>query len=82
MEQWTYTTASASSFYPQLLIGVGVLISGIFVKLKEDLTVAQLCAVLVGRRKISSNKLQWALLVLTLLLPLALWLYLIDRCMS
>ncbi len=71
-----------TSFYPQLLIGVGVLISGIFVKLKEDLTVAQLCAVLVGRRKISSKKLQWALLVLTILLPLVLWLYLIDRCMS
>ena len=71
-----------TSFYPQLLIGVGVLISGIFVKLKEDLTVAQLCAVLVGRRKISSKKLQRALLVLTLLFPLALWLYLIDRCLS
>ncbi|MBW3242815.1 hypothetical protein KUV57_08920 [Epibacterium sp. DP7N7-1] len=69
-----------TSFYPQLLIGVGVLISGIFVMLKEDLTVAQMCAVLVGRRKISSKKLQRALLVLTLLLPLVLWLYLIDRC--
>ncbi|WP_065329251.1 hypothetical protein [Tritonibacter mobilis] len=69
-----------TSFYPQLLIGVGVLISGIFVKLKEDLTVAQMCAVLVGRRKISSKKLQRALLVLTLLLLLVLWLYLIDRC--
>jgi hypothetical protein len=71
-----------TSFYPQLLFWSGGLISGIFVKLKEDLTVAQMCAVLVGRRKISSNKLQWALLVLTLLPPLALWLYLIDRCMS
>ncbi len=71
-----------TSFYPQLLIGAGVLISGTFVKLKEDLTVAQMCAVLIGRRKISSNKLQWALLVLTLLLPLVLWLYLIGRCMS
>ncbi len=69
-----------TSSYPQLLIGVGVLISGIFVKLKEDLTVAQMCAVLVGRRKISSKKLQRALLVLTLLPPLVLWLYLIDRC--
>ena len=71
-----------TSFYPQLLIGAGVLISGIFVKLKEDLTVAQMCAVLVGRRKISRNKLQMAFLALTLLLPLVLWLYLIDRCPS
>ncbi len=71
-----------TSFYPQLLIGAGVLISGIFVKLKEDLTVAQMCAVLVGRHKISSDKPQWALLVLTLLLPFVLWLYLIGRCMS
>ena len=75
----TLTCVEAST-YPVILFLVGSIAMAIFLKSNENLTVMQALSAMIGIRRIQRNLLINAIHAATLIIPIALWVFLIQGC--
>ena len=76
----TMACAEATSTYPVVLFLIGTVAMALLVRSNENLTVMQTMSAMIGIRRIQRNLLINALHAATLIIPLALWVFLIQGC--
>jgi len=77
----TLSCAEATSTYPMTLFFLGSAVLAVWIKISEGLTIKQPLAVMIGvRRRTKWNGKIDFLHAATLILPLGLWIYLIQGC--
>jgi hypothetical protein len=76
----TMSCAQATLTYPVVLFLIGVLAMAFLVRSNENLTVMQTVSAMIGIRRIQRNLRINTLHAATLIIPLALWVFLIQGC--
>lgn len=76
----TMACAEATSTYPMVLFFIGAVVMAFLVRSNQNLTVMQTVSAMIGIRRIQRNFLIKALHAATLIIPLALWVFLIQGC--
>lgn len=70
----------ATSTYPVVLFLIGMVAMTLIVRSNENLTVMQTVSAMIGIRRIQRNFLINALHAATLIIPMALWVFLMQGC--
>lgn len=65
---------------PSLLFLVGILATTFYLKSTTKLGILRVLQALLGREKLAHDRISTLLMLGTLIVPLALWLYLGQRC--
>jgi len=76
----TMACAETTSTYPVVLFLIGMVAMAFLVRSNENLNVMQTVSAMIGIRRIQRNLLINALHAATLIIPLALWVFLIQGC--
>jgi hypothetical protein len=72
--------ANAAFPLPSLLFTAGALAVFFYLKRTHNLTLGQTFSALVGVRRVKHDRVSSALMVLTLIVPAAIWVYLGSHC--
>ena len=76
----TMACIGATSTYPVVIFLIGMVAMAFLVRSNENLTVMQTVSAMIGIRRIQRNLLINALHAATLIIPLVLWVFLIQGC--